>query len=125
MNNSQNWLSSVNNSVMIRIVMAFYKIMGFVVFNFSPTPCKYDDIWSIIGFKRIKYKLMRVTIQILDTEFETSEYSKSRCHSLGSQAEVCVENINSAYNRNVLYLAKDISKFTMIFRLCLMRGIYC
>ena len=68
---------------------------------------------------------MRVTSKILNAKLETFETRKSRFHILGSQAEGYVENVNSAYNRNVLYLAKIMSKFTMIFNFCLTKEIYC
>ena len=51
---------------------------------------------------------MRVTIHILDAALEILETKKSRCHSLVSQAEGCVANVNSDHNRNVLYLAKSM-----------------
>ena len=68
---------------------------------------------------------MRVTIQILDAALETLETRNIRCHILGSQAAGCVENVNSYYNRNVLYTSKIVSKFTMIFRLFLTKCISC
>ena len=63
----------------------------------------------------IKNSFMRVTIEILDAELEILETSKSRCHSLGSLAEVYLANVNYTHNRNVLYLTNSMSKFTIIF----------
>ena len=43
------------------------------------------------------------------------------CHSLVYQAADCAANFNSSHNSNVLYPANSMSKFTMIFHLCLLR----
>ena len=40
------------------------------------------------------------------------------CHSFGSQAAGCVENVNSDHNSNSLCLAKSKSKFTMMLNFC-------
>ena len=71
---------------------------------------------------------MRVTSNILNAAIETLETRKSRWHSLGSQVEVCVENVNYTHNSNVLYpcfynLAKSMYKFTMILDLLILKGI--
>ena len=55
MYNTRHWPSSIDNYVMIRIFMTFQKILGCVVFNLIPNPCKPDDIWYIIRIRRIKY----------------------------------------------------------------------
>ena len=68
--------------------------------------------------------IMRATIQILDAALDKLETRKSRYHSLGSYVVCCVANSNVAHNINMLYPAKSISKFTMIFYLCLTKGIY-
>ena len=71
MNNDWNGTSYFNNSGIICVLMSFYTIIGCLVFNFIPTPCKSDEIWSIIIIKRIKYRFMRVTSHILDATPET------------------------------------------------------
>ena len=55
-----------------------------------------------------------MTIQILDTAFETLETRNSSYHGLVSQAEGDVANLNSDHDRNVLHPTKGVSKFTII-----------
>ena len=74
---------------------------------------------------RIKYRFKRVTIQILDAALHTLETGKSRCQILGSQAAGYEENVNSGGNRNVLYPANGIFKFTMVFHICLTKVVLC
>ena len=66
---------------------------------------------------------MRVNRQILDSVIENLETSKCRHHILGSQTADYVPNFNSDHYSNVLYLAKSISRFTMIFHLWIMKVI--
>ena len=68
---------------------------------------------------------MRVNFYILNIELDTLETRNIRCHSLGFQTTGCVTNINSAHKRNVLYSSKSMSKFSMIFHFCLIKGISC
>ena len=99
--------------------------MGCIVFNLITTQCTSDEILSIKIFIRIKDRFMRVTSQIFDADLIALETSKSRCHSLVSQLIGCVENVNSSHNRNFLYPAKIVSKFTILFYLCLTNVISC
>ena len=124
-NNSWNWPYSVNNYGIICVLMVLQKIMGCVVFNLIPNLYKSYKIWSIKRIRRIKDRFMRVDRQILDVALETFETSKSRCGSFGSQAAVCVDNTNSSHNNNVMYSSKSMFKFTTVFKLCIMKGIYC
>ena len=94
-NNAKNWLTSVNNYGMIRVLVVFKKIIGCGVFNLPPTPCKSDEILAIIIIRK-KIGLWG----ILD------RYFMSRYHSLVSQLAGCVSNVNSYHNINVLYLSK-------------------
>ena len=66
---------------------------------------------------------MGVIGQILGAALDTLETRKSICHSLVYQAADCAANFNSSHNSNVLYPANSMSKFTMIFHLCLTEGI--
>ena len=50
----------------------------------------------------IQYKFTILKTQILYATLETLETRKSRCHSVCSQAEVCVENVNSAHNSRLV-----------------------
>ena len=93
------------------------------VFNLITTTCKSDYILAIIRVRIIKYMFMRVTIQILYAALET--LMKSRLHSLYSQAVGCVTNSNPNHNRNVLYPAKIMSKFTILLNFCLTKRISC
>ena len=68
---------------------------------------------------------MCVTIQILNTELDTLETRKIRCHILGFQTTGCVKNANSTHKRNVFYPSKSMFKFSMLFYFCLMKRIYC
>ena len=58
---------------------------------------------------------MSLNIQILGSALETLENRKIICHSLGYQAAGGVGNVNSDHISNVMYPAKNMSKFTMIF----------
>ena len=62
--------------------MVFKTIMGSVVFYLIPTPCKPDEILSIIRIIRIKDGFMRVTIQIFNAALGNLETSNSRFHIL-------------------------------------------
>ena len=73
----------------------------------------------------IKYGFIRVTVHILNTPLDNLETNKSICHILGFQKTGCVKKFNSNNKSNVLYPANIISKFSMIFHFCLMRGVYC
>ena len=99
--------------------------MDCVVFDLIPTPCKSDGILCIIIIRRIKYMFMRVTIQILYALLETLETSKSRFHSPVYHTKICVANVNSDHNINVMYMDKSMSKFITIIYLCLTKGIFC
>ena len=101
------------------------EIWGCLVLYLITTSCKSDEIWYIISIRRIKYGFMRVNIQILNANIETLETRNSRCHSLGYQVVVCVTNINSDHNRNLMYPSKSMAKFTMIFHLFLTMVISC
>ena len=107
-NNTWNWQSSVHNYITIRILMAFKKNLGCVVFKFIPTPCISDDIWVIIKIRRIKYRFMLVTIQIFIIELD----SKIWCHSLGFQKTSFVTNVNYTHKSNVLFIPRLCPNFT-------------
>ena len=83
MNNTWNWPYSVDNSIMIRILMEFETVMGCLVFNLITTPCESDYIWAIIRIRRIKYGFMWATSNILNKMFDTLETSNNRCHIFG------------------------------------------
>ena len=99
--------------------------MGCVVFNLITTPCKPHEILAIIIIRRITDGFMRATSQILNAVIVTLETSKSRCNSLDYQAEGYAENLNYDHNINVMYPTNSMSKFTIIFRFCLMKEISC
>ena len=60
---------------------------------------------------------------ISNTYLDTLKTWKSRHHILGSKVTVCVTDINPANYINVLYPSKIMSKFPMVFHLCLMESI--
>ena len=99
--------------------------MGCAFFNFTPPACKSDDVWYIIRIRRIKYRFMRVTSQILDTTLEILKTRKLRCHILDSQVSGCVANVNSDHIKTFLYPEKSISKCTIILYFCLTKWVSC
>ena len=104
--------------------MALWKIMGCVVFNLIPTPCKSDYILSIMIIIRIKYIFMGGGgSHILNAALETLETRKSRCHSLRLNMSGCVTNANYTHKSSLLYLFESMSKFSMILHFYLMKGI--
>ena len=88
-NNSQQWPYTIKNSNMIRILMTFNKILGWLVFNLNSNPCKYDNIWATILIRRIKSTFVRVNIQISNTYFETLKDRKSRHHNFRPKVSGC------------------------------------
>ena len=70
---TRNWPSSVDNYGTICILMTFQTTLGWLVFNLNYTPYKPDDIWSIIISRRIKYRFIWVTIQILKKALDSLE----------------------------------------------------
>ena len=70
-------------------------------------------------------RFVRVNSHILNTYVETLKSRKSRRHSFVPKVEGCVTNENPSNYRNVLYLTKSMSKFTMALYFCLIRSIVC
>ena len=99
--------------------------MSCSVFHLIPTSYKSDYIWSIVRTGSIKGGFMRVNSQIFNADIETLWTSKSRGRSLVFQMGGCVTNANSNYKRNVMYQANSMSKCSMIFHLCLTKGMSC
>ena len=105
--------------------MEFYTLLGVLVLNLIPTPCKYNEILSIIRGRRIKDGFNWLTSQIFYAVLETLETRKIMCNSLGSHASGCVINSNFSHDSTVLELAKSMSEFPMIFHFCLKKGVSC
>ena len=68
---------------------------------------------------------MRLDSNILYEALDKLETSKSSFHSLGLQAAGCVANVDSSHNIDVLYPAKNMSKFTMRFNFYHTKGFFC
>ena len=68
---------------------------------------------------------MWVTSHILNTALDTLETRNIRCHSLVCQTTGSSTNSNSTHKSNFFYPSKIMSKFSIIFRVCLIRVIYC
>ena len=125
MNNPRHWASSVNNNSMIHVFMTFYTILGCVVFNLISTPCKSDEIWSIILIRRIDNRFVRKSSQLLNKSIDTLKTLNIRYHSFFYKALWCVTNVNTVQYKNMLHTTKIMSKFTMVFHFWLMESISC
>ena len=123
MNNPGHQSSFIQNPFIVLVVMAFYTILGWVVFNLFPTPCRSDHIWSFTWIIRVKIWFVRVGIEILNKHIETLKISKSRSHCLGSKVTLFITNFNPGHYRNVIYLSKSMSKFTRLFRFWFLKGL--
>ena len=68
---------------------------------------------------------MRMNIHILNKSIETLKARKSRYHILGTKATGYVTDFNTSHYINILYSAKSMSRFTMVFNFYLMKIISC
>ena len=89
-----------------------------------PTLCNSDHIWSFIWNISVKKWFVRVSSKIFNTSIETQEIWQSKYHILGSKMIICVTNANPVYDRNNIYPANIMSKFSMILKFWFLKSIY-